>query len=50
MLLSLLWHGPLAVAFSGAALARLYARLRRGIEGVLGAALAALGLKLLAAS
>ena len=39
-----------ALAFSGRRLARLYARARRGIEGVLGAALAALGVKLLAAS
>ena len=50
VLLSLLWHGLLALAFSGRRVTRLYARLRRGIEGVLGAALAALGLRLLAAS
>jgi threonine efflux protein len=49
VLLSLLWHGFLAVAFSGRRLSRLYARAQRGIEGVLGAALAALGMKLLAA-
>jgi threonine/homoserine/homoserine lactone efflux protein len=48
VLLSLLWHATLALAFSGRRLTRLYARARRGIEGVLGAALAALGLKLLA--
>ena len=40
----------LALAFSGRRLAQLYARARRGIEGLLGAALAALGIKLLAAS
>jgi hypothetical protein len=40
----------LALACSGSGLARLYARARRGIEGVLGAALAALGIRLLAAS
>ncbi|MGD9507398.1 MAG: LysE family translocator [Geminicoccaceae bacterium] len=50
VLLSLLWHGLLALAFSGRRVTRLYARLQRGIEGVLGAALAALGLRLLAAS
>jgi len=50
VLLSLLWHGVLALAFSGRRLTRLYARARRGIEVVLGAALAALGLRLLAAS
>lgn len=50
VLLSLAWHGLLAVAFSGRRLTRLYARARRGIEAVLGAALAALGVKLLAAS
>jgi threonine/homoserine/homoserine lactone efflux protein len=49
VLLSLLWHGLLALAFSGPRMTRLYARLQRGIEGVLGAALAALGLRLLAA-
>ena len=50
VLLSLVWHGLLAVAFSGQRVTRLYARLQRGIECVLGAALAALGLRLLAAS
>ena len=50
VMLSLLWHGLLAVAFSGRRLTGLYRRARRGIEGVLGAALAALGIKLLAAS
>ncbi len=48
--LSLAWHTALALAFSGPRLVRLYARARRGIEGVLGTALAALGVKLLAAS
>ena len=50
VLLSLLWHGALALAFSGRRLAQVYARARRGIEGVLGATLAALGLKVLSAS
>jgi threonine/homoserine/homoserine lactone efflux protein len=50
VLLSLAWHGLLALAFSSSGLTRLYARARRGIEGVLGAALAALGIRLLAAS
>ena len=40
----------LALAFSGRRLTRLYARARRGIEGVLGAVLAGLGVRLLAAS
>ena len=48
VLLSLLWHGALAVAFSGTRITRLYARARRGIEGLLGATLGALGLRLLA--
>lgn len=50
VLLSLLWHAALALAFSGVRITRLYARARRGIEAVLGAALGALGVKLLAAS
>jgi threonine/homoserine/homoserine lactone efflux protein len=50
VLLSLLWHGALALAFSGARMTRLYARAKRAIEAVLGTALAALGVKLLAAS
>jgi threonine/homoserine/homoserine lactone efflux protein len=50
VLISLLWHAALALAFSGATAVRLYARARRGIEAALGAALAALGVKLLAAS
>jgi threonine/homoserine/homoserine lactone efflux protein len=50
VLISLLWHAALALAFSGATAARLYARARRGIEAALGTALAALGIKLLAAS
>jgi threonine/homoserine/homoserine lactone efflux protein len=50
VLLSLLWHATLALAFSARRLTDLYGRARRGIEGVLGAALAALGVKLLAAS
>ena len=50
VLLSLLWHGALAVAFSGTRITRLYARARRGIEGLLGATLGALGVRLLAAN
>lgn len=50
VLLSLVWHTALALAFSGSRVTRLYERARRGIEAVLGAALAALGVKLLAAS
>ena len=49
VLLSLLWHGILALAFSGRRVIRLYARARRGIEAVLGTALTALGIRLLAA-
>jgi threonine/homoserine/homoserine lactone efflux protein len=49
VLLSLLWHATLALAFSGTRVTRLYARARRGIEAVLGAALGALGVRLLAA-
>lgn len=50
VLLSFAWHTGLALAFSGGHMARLYARARRGIEAVLGLALTALGVKLLAAS
>ena len=50
VLLSLAWHAGLALAFSASAVTALYAKARRGIEAVLGAALAALGLKLLATS
>lgn len=50
VLLSVLWHGALALAFSGVRVARLYARARRGIEALLGMALTALGLRLLAAN
>lgn len=49
VLLSVLWHGALALAFSGERLTRAHARARRGIEAALGAALAALGVRLLAA-
>jgi len=48
VLLSLAWHTTLALAFTGTAITRLYAKTRRWIEAVLGAALAGLGLKLLA--
>ena len=47
VLLSLLWHGLLALAFSGTRLVRLYRRAARGIEATLGAALTAFGLRLL---
>jgi threonine/homoserine/homoserine lactone efflux protein len=50
VLLSLLWHAALALAFSGTRLTALYARARRAIEALLGTALTALGVKLLAAS
>lgn len=50
VLLSLVWHTALALAFSGDRITRLYARLQRGIEAMLGVALAALGLRLLATS
>lgn len=50
VLLSLLWHTGLAFAFSGTRVTRLYRRAQRGIEALLGTALTALGLKLLAAS
>jgi threonine/homoserine/homoserine lactone efflux protein len=50
VLLSLLWHAALAIAFSGTRITALYARARRGIEGLLGATLAALGVRLLATS
>jgi threonine/homoserine/homoserine lactone efflux protein len=50
VLISLAWHTTLALAFSGTTAVRLYARARRGIEAALGTALAALGVKLLAAT
>lgn len=50
VLLSMIWHAALALAFSGEQITRLYARLQRRIEAVLGVALAALGLRLLAAN
>lgn len=49
MLISLGWHLLLAWAFSTAAAAAAYARLRRGIEGALGIVLGGLGLRLIAA-
>ena len=48
VLLSLSWHTALALAFSGSRVTRVYARARRGIETAVGAALTALGLRLLA--
>lgn len=50
VLLSLAWHTALALVFSGGRITRLYNRAQRGIEAVLGVALAALGLRLLAES
>jgi threonine/homoserine/homoserine lactone efflux protein len=50
VLLSLFWHTGLALAFSGTRATRLYQSARRGIEAILGTALTALGVKLLAAS
>jgi threonine/homoserine/homoserine lactone efflux protein len=48
--LSLGWHGLLAFAFSDRRLTGIYRRARRGIEGVFGAVLGGLGVRLLAAS
>lgn len=48
VLLSLGWHATLALAFSGTRAVRAYARARRAVEATLGAALAALGVRLLA--
>jgi threonine/homoserine/homoserine lactone efflux protein len=46
--ISLLWHSLLAVAFTTAAVLRLYARVRRGLEATLGVVMAALGIRLIA--
>ena len=48
-LMSLLWHGLLAVAFSAGAVARFYRRIQRGFDAVLGTVLAGLGVRLLGA-
>ena len=48
--LSFAWHAALAIAFSYRRLHAAYRRARRGIEGLLGAVLAGLGVRLLAAS
>ncbi len=47
-LLSLLWHGALAVALSAEVVTRLYRRIQRGFDAVLGTVLAGLGVRLLA--
>ncbi|MBX6324214.1 MAG: LysE family transporter, partial [Rhodospirillaceae bacterium] len=48
VLLSLVWHGALALAFTSAPVQRAYARIRRGLEAVLGVVLAGLGIRLIA--
>ncbi len=48
-LLSLAWHGLLAVALSAEAVTRLYRRIQRGFDAVLGTVLAGLGVRLLGA-
>ena len=47
-LMSLLWHGALAVALSAEVVTRLYRRIQRGFDAVLGTVLAGLGMRLLA--
>lgn len=49
-LISLLWHGLLAVALSAEAVTRLYRRIQRGFDAVLGTVLAGLGVRLLGSS
>jgi threonine/homoserine/homoserine lactone efflux protein len=46
--LSFLWHSALALAFTSAPVQRFYARIRRGLEAVLGVVLASLGIRLMA--
>ncbi len=46
-LMSLLWHGLLAVALSAEAVTRFYRRIQRGFDAVLGTVLAGLGVRLL---
>jgi threonine/homoserine/homoserine lactone efflux protein len=48
-LISLAWHGLLAVALSAEAVTRLYRRIQRGFDAVLGTVLAGLGVRLLGA-
>jgi threonine/homoserine/homoserine lactone efflux protein len=48
VMLSALWHGALALAFTSAPVQRFYARIRRGLEAVLGVVLAGLGIRLIA--
>ena len=47
-LMSLAWHGALAVALSADMVTRLYRRIQRGFDAVLGTVLAGLGMRLLA--
>ena len=47
-LMSLAWHGALAVALSAQMVTRLYRRIQRGFDAVLGTVLAGLGVRLLA--
>ena len=47
-LMSLAWHGALAVALSAEVVTRLYRRIQRGFDAVLGTVLAGLGVRLLA--
>jgi len=49
-LISLAWHGLLAVALSAEAVTRLYRRIQRGFDAVLGTVLAGLGVRLLGSS
>lgn len=46
-LISLLWHGLLAVALSAEAVTLVYRRIQRGFDAVLGTVLAGLGVRLL---
>lgn len=48
VLLSLAWHAGLAMALTTSAVLRFYAKIRRGLEALLGVVLTALGLKLAA--
>ena len=46
--MSLAWHGALAVALSAEVVTRVYRRIQRGFDAVLGTVLAGLGVRLLA--